>query len=195
MTARNPKRFFTGVPCKYGHTAERFVSCGKCCECNRLGRRAYRAAHLEQVRTTDAAKKRELYKDPAYRRKASQARVGQKLEFKREERRRAYAKDPERFKKTVLKWARDNPAKTAARNARRKAAKLRATAEWADYNKIAEVYNEAKRKEAATGMKWHVDHIIPLRGKTVCGLHVHENLQILTASENSRKGIKLLEAA
>lgn len=53
---------------------------------------------------------------------------------------------------------------------------------WADKNKINEFYIIA-RKSGLT-----VDHIIPLKGKLVSGLHVHDNLQLLPASVNSSKG-------
>ena len=57
-----------------------------------------------------------------------------------------------------------------------------------DLEKIEWFYREAKRLFKETGIPHHVDHIIPLQGKYVSGLHVPTNLQILTASENSTKG-------
>jgi 5-methylcytosine-specific restriction endonuclease McrA len=56
---------------------------------------------------------------------------------------------------------------------------------WANLSIIKRIYENA---EGA-----HVDHIIPLQGELVCGLHVENNLQYLTPEENSRKGNKLLE--
>jgi hypothetical protein len=65
---------------------------------------------------------------------------------------------------------------------RREAQKLQATPAWADLDAIADVYREA----AYFGM--HVDHMVPLRHKSVCGLHVWDNLQLLTPKENISKG-------
>lgn len=79
-------------------------------------------------------------------------------------------------------WAKKYPERMNAHNMKRHADKMRRTPPWADHAKIAEVYTEASKQ------KKHVDHIIPLRGKLVSGLHVHNNLQLLTQSENSSKG-------
>jgi len=67
------------------------------------------------------------------------------------------------------------------------------TPPWADREKIAAVYRECKRLSRETGITHTVDHVLPLRGRTVSGLHVHENLQILTWRENFRKGARLAD--
>lgn len=79
-------------------------------------------------------------------------------------------------------WCINNPGRKSAINAKRRAAKLRATPPWSDLVYIKSIYEKA----AEAGM--HVDHIIPLQGDLVCGLHVEHNLQLLTLSENSSKG-------
>lgn len=79
---------------------------------------------------------------------------------------------------------------TAMRNAtaaKRRAAELHATPEWADREAIKEIYRQAAQMTRETGVRMHVDHIVPLRGRTVSGLHVESNLQILPARENIRK--------
>ena len=62
---------------------------------------------------------------------------------------------------------------------------------WNDRAKMLAIYAECnKRNEKAEYIKWHVDHIIPLRGKNVWGLHVHTNLQVIPAKENIAKSNK-----
>jgi hypothetical protein len=88
----------------------------------------------------------------------------------------------------MLKWAKENPERCAATEANKRAAKLQRTPEWVDYAKIAEQYELAASLTKETGIKHEVDHVVPLQGANVSGLHVHYNLQILTKSENSSKG-------
>lgn len=80
---------------------------------------------------------------------------------------------------------------TRANAARHKAAKLRATPVWVDHSRINEMYEAAVFLSKKTGKIYHVDHIVPLQSKIVCGLHVPWNLKLLTAEENQRKGNKV----
>ncbi len=84
-------------------------------------------------------------------------------------------------------WREANPNKHNAKQARRRAKVLKATPSWADVEKINAVYAEAAALRAL-GLDVHVDHIIPLQGCGVTGLHVHNNLQILLAYDNLAKG-------
>lgn len=71
--------------------------------------------------------------------------------------------------------------------ATRRAIELMRTPVWADMKAIKAVYAQAQRLTTETGISYHVDHWAPLQGELVSGLHVHQNLQILTASANSAK--------
>ena len=84
-------------------------------------------------------------------------------------------------------WRRQNPEKGAANCAKRKAAKLNRTPAWSDLEHIKLFYEARQAISEATGKEYHVDHMIPLRGKTVSGLHVPGNLQIIPAERNMSK--------
>lgn len=81
-----------------------------------------------------------------------------------------------------------NPGKYAEHAQRRNATKLKATPKWANIDVIRSVYDAASKMTSETGESYHVDHIVPLRSKIVCGLHCEFNLQILPASKNTSKG-------
>ena len=86
------------------------------------------------------------------------------------------------------KYYSKNKAIFIEKDARRRAKELMATTSWGQEN-VRSFYKKAKELEALNpGIKYHVDHIVPLVGKNVCGLHNHFNLQILTELENKRKG-------
>lgn len=84
-------------------------------------------------------------------------------------------------------YTKNNPERirknSKIKEAKRRAAKLKRTPKWANLEAIKEIY-----KNCPDGM--HVDHIIPLQGKLISGLHVEYNLQYLTKSENSKKNNK-----
>lgn len=74
--------------------------------------------------------------------------------------------------------------------AKRRAKKLNATPNWLNKSQLAQieaVYSHARDCQIVTGEAYHVDHIIPLQGRNVCGLHVPWNLQVLPAEVNLRK--------
>jgi hypothetical protein len=91
-------------------------------------------------------------------------------------------------------YARNNPHIFAAKTRKRKAAKLQRTPAWlsAEHKEqINKIYWEAAEISKLVGEFYTIDHIVPLQGKTVSGLHVPWNLQILSKSENSSKGNRL----
>ena len=85
-------------------------------------------------------------------------------------------------------WAKDNPAKRNAINARRRAGKLKATPSWEDKRKTMWYYDESQRISQETGEVHHVDHMVPLKHWSVRGLHWHMNFDILPGAENMSKG-------
>lgn len=83
-----------------------------------------------------------------------------------------------------------NKGKINSWTAKRRAQKLQATPKWLTKEQLLEIlafYIEAVRLTRETGKPHHVDHILPILGDGITGLHVPWNLQILTASENSKK--------
>lgn len=86
-------------------------------------------------------------------------------------------------------WQQNNKPDVNTYNSYRRAAKLKATPSWANEERIKYFYTLAKFFTDLSGgyVKHHVDHIVPLRGKNVCGLHVENNLQVLMTQDNLKK--------
>jgi len=112
---------------------------------------------------------------------------------------RAIPEQKEKARLRLNRWRQKNPEKAKAqkhaqpemkaeRQTRRNATKLHATPPWADFDAIQKLYALSKELTTETGIKHEVDHIIPLRGKNVTGLHVHQNLRVIPKAENASKG-------
>ena len=101
--------------------------------------------------------------------------------------------DMRRYKKT---WKSKNKGVVAADVAARKKHIRQATPRWLtkeQKKQIKGLYIEADRLKTDTGVDYEVDHIVPIRGGTVSGLHVPWNLRVITAEENQKKNRKLLD--
>jgi len=100
--------------------------------------------------------------------------------------------NPDKKQAATKSWIQDNYDKVLSYNALRRASKKQAT--LPGYLKeIEEIYWLARDLRTITGENYHVDHIVPLKGKEVCGLHVPWNLQVLPADINLAKGNKILQ--
>lgn len=100
------------------------------------------------------------------------------------------ANNPEKSKQSGTVWRQNNPHKLNSYNGKRRAAKLLRTPKWLtadDLFMIEEAYHLAKLRTELTGISWHVDHILPLQGRKVSGLHVPANLQVIPATINLKK--------
>ena len=187
----------------------------RCKECSKATNREWLAKHpgksaeyTKRYEENNAERRKELraISDAAYA--ARKLELGRIREEKNREKRKAQArariaKNPDRHnakskswraanleksKAIFKKWRDANPGVMAMHAARWRAALVQATPAWANQKKIAEFYETADGLSMLTGEWYHVDHIVPLQGKTVRGLHCEANLQVLPEVENIRKG-------
>lgn len=96
----------------------------------------------------------------------------------------------EKLRAIAKRWRQNNKGKKNADTARRFAAKMQRTPKWLtdeEKRRIVCYYQVAQMRNECSDTEWHVDHIIPLRGETVCGLHVPWNLRVIPAFDNISK--------
>jgi hypothetical protein len=177
------KYYFTGEPCKHGHIAPRKTK-GACVECLKAewakaaGDRADYFREYNQ-RTEVKEAKHEWYV-------ANHEQVKESAKIRPAHVRRVYQAA---WKKRNVVWVR---ADTKARRRKHRAA----TPPWltrAQKSEIRQLYQIAITMTKTTGEQYVVDHIIPLRGEDVCGLHVPWNLRVVTQKENLEKSNKLVD--
>ena len=138
--------------------------------------KAYREANKEKIAAYNKA-----YDQTHKEEKAAQQKVYTEAN---REKKAAYDKaNAEKIAAQRKAYNKENPEVQRSISAKRRAAKLQQTPVWYCHSDCVAIYKEAK-----PGL--HIDHIIPLRGENVSGLHWHHNLQLLPATENMSKSNK-----
>lgn len=193
------KTYETKKPCGRGHVAPRVTSTGTCTECKKENDRKNYALNAPKI----IERKQEYYFKNA--------------DEIRQKRKNKYAENPEKEKSISIvrsaEWRLANPEKVKAQNtlkqnwkkknphvgaallAKRRAAKMQRTPHWLsedDKWMMKEAYELAALRKKMFGFAWHVDHIIPLQGKKVSGLHVPQNLQVIPWVDNLAKSNKFM---
>ena len=180
--AQGAKFYFTGEPCKHGHVAPRKTQ-GACTECLKvewaeaLTKRAGYYAEYNKSSAGVKAKQEYYAKNKTDVIARAQART---KEAKHAYRKKHKAANPDLYKELV--------------NVRRRRFRD-ATPKWLTAEQKLEIrfhYRMAIALSRATKIPHAVDHIIPLQGEDVCGLHVPWNMQVLTQDENLKKSNKIL---
>ena len=177
--ASGAKFYFTGEPCVRGHIALRKTK-GACVDCMKEDW-AIDNERRKGKPKTDAAKAAAK----RYYEKNREAVIARAAARPVEEKRRLQAEYKERNVDVVR-------ADTSVRKRRHRDA----TPSWltpTERMQMRELYVQARKLTALTGERYVVDHIVPLRGEEVCGLHVPWNLRVITQDENLRKSNKLVD--
>lgn len=177
--ASGATHYFTGKSCKHGHVAPRLTK-GTCTVCREIEWRVEneRRKALPKSEAAKAAGRRYYQKNKQLVKDRASTVPAEK---RRQYRNNYKGKNPELYREMT----------NLRRRRLREATPIWQTAE--DKAAIKAVYAEAERLRQETGRKYVVDHILPLHGTEVCGLHVPSNLNIVTFSANARKGNKLLD--
>jgi hypothetical protein len=155
----------------------------------------YAKKYREQTKTERTAWQKEYYEAnkiaiASYQKQYWETNKNRKIVYDQE----YYLSNKDKRSVQQKEYYASNKGKSAARNAKRRAKKLQATPNWltdSDIAEIEELYLCARIFKLYTGEDYHVDHIIPLQGKNVCGLHVPWNLQVIPAKENLSKSNKI----
>ena len=201
--ARNELHYH-GKPCRQCGNTKRTTSKSMCVVCNLRHARKWAAANKERkaeiqkkYRAKPEVKRREAEYTKAYKR-AHPEKAKQYTQNWRQRNRQKYLDSQRNYYQRKLEYFKAfkflNRHKHCANEAKRRSVRKSARVSWADECAILEFYLEAQRRTELTGTPHHVDHILPLQGKTVCGLHVETNLRVVTREENLSKGNRITDA-
>ena len=183
--AAGAKYYFTGEPCKHGHRAPRKTK-GACVECLKVewGQgNTIRAEYFRQYNKSDAG---EEAKQRYYEKNRLQVIA------------RAQSRPTAEKQAYKSKYKQSNPDLYKTLTSFRRRRFRNATPPWLtrkQKSEIRQLYQVAITLSKTTGERYVVDHIVPLQGETVCGLHVPWNLRVVTREENLKKSNKLLVPA
>lgn len=174
------KTYFNGKACPQGHVAVRKVGSGTCVECSKSATKMWREENQDYT--------------SEYGRLYRSARGEDLLAKKREYQRAWSAANREEKSRRDAQYSSSKRssgdinflATCAAKTKRYETAKINATPTWADHDVIGGMY-EIAQVFRRVGFDMHVDHIVPLQGKTVSGLHTHDNLQLMIGGANQSK--------
>lgn len=162
--ANNSTQYYTGINCIYGHDSPRRAKNGQCLACRKISRVNWIKINPDKIKFYNAK-----YSDYA---------------------KQYYIKNKQRISQRAKNYVAQHKGIKNAATRYYQASKIKRTPKWIGDDErwiMREIYDLARLRTKQTGIKWHVDHIIPLNGSNVSGLHTPNNLQVILGEDNIRK--------